>query len=86
VKHKVLMAAAIAGLALGAVAAHEGEDHSKDKGKCFGINSCTGKGQCATKEHTCAGMNTCKGKGWIKLTKAECEKKGGKFDASKPDM
>ncbi len=85
-KHRILAAAAVAGLALGSVSAHEGEDHSKDKGKCFGINSCKGRGQCATKEHTCAGQNSCKGKGWIKLTKEACEKKGGTFDSSPIQM
>ena len=54
-------------------------------GQCHGVNSCKGKGACggtdkATgKEHACAGKNSCKGKGWLKVTKAECMAKKGKF-------
>lgn len=46
--------------------------------KCSGINSCKGKGACASATHSCAGHNSCKGKGWIKASKADCEAKGGK--------
>ena len=46
--------------------------------KCSGINSCKGKGACASATNSCAGQNSCKGKGWIKATKADCDAKGGK--------
>ncbi len=50
-------------------------------GECHGINSCKGTGDCGGKGYSCAGKNACKGQGWLKLKKAECEKKGGKFKA-----
>ena len=37
--------------------------------KCFGINTCAGKG----------GNNSCAGKGTISTTKANCQAKGGKI-------
>lgn len=46
--------------------------------KCSGINSCKGKGACASATHGCAGQNSCKGKGWVKASKADCDTKGGK--------
>ena len=45
--------------------------------KCSGINSCKGKGACASATHACAGQNSCKGKGWVKASKADCDAKGG---------
>lgn len=47
--------------------------------KCSGINSCKGKSACATATTSCAGQNSCKGKGWIKVSKDECDAKGGKI-------
>lgn len=77
-KTKILMAAALSGMALaGAVSAHT---LMEERGKCYGVNACKGKGECGTKENACAGQNSCKGKSWISLTKKECEAKGGKFE------
>lgn len=46
--------------------------------KCFGVNSCRGKGQCGEKNrNACAGQNSCKGKGWIFMSADECKSKGG---------
>lgn len=45
--------------------------------KCTGVNSCKGKSACATASSSCAGQNSCKGKGWIKVSKADCDSKGG---------
>ncbi len=45
--------------------------------KCSGINSCKGKGACGAATHSCAGQNSCKGKGWVKVSKADCDAKGG---------
>ncbi len=47
--------------------------------KCSGINSCKGKSACATANNSCKGMNSCKGAGWVKVSKEECESKGGKI-------
>ena len=46
--------------------------------KCSGINSCKGKSACGTADSACSGQNSCKGKGWIKVSKEECDTKGGK--------
>lgn len=75
-----LIATAVAGLfvAHGAVAdQHEGESKGAEV-KCQGVNSCKGTSACGVPGgHDCHGQNECKGKGWIKMSKEECEKKGG---------
>jgi uncharacterized membrane protein len=51
---------------------------SADTVKCLGIHECKGQSQCAVEGgHACAGQNDCKGKGWIKVSKSECDAKGG---------
>ncbi len=46
--------------------------------KCLGIHDCKGQSACGVEGgHSCAGLNDCKGKGWIKVSKAECDEKGG---------
>lgn len=80
-KRNTILAAALAGLALGAAGA---ADKKSDPGQCYGVNGCKGKGECATKTHACAGLNACKGKGWVKTTAATCKKKKGKFIAGLP--
>ena len=77
-KTNLLMGAALTGLALAGVAAHEGEKHAKE-GECHGINGCKGQGECSGKGHSCAGQNACKGQGWKKMTEADCTKARGKF-------
>ncbi len=52
-------------------------------GKCMGANSCKGQSACATASNACQGMNSCKGQGFLKMTKTECDKVGGKFEAIK---
>ncbi len=46
--------------------------------KCYGVNSCQGKGQCGNKTHSCSGQNGCKGKGWLYLSPDTCKAKNGK--------
>ena len=57
------------------------------KVKCTGINSCEGHGECGAADgsHDCAGKNSCKGKGWVKVSKEECEEKGGEVMGEKKD-
>ena len=51
---------------------------ASDEVKCMGIHECKGKSQCGVEGgHSCAGQNECKGKGWVKVSKAECNAKGG---------
>jgi len=49
------------------------------QGECHGVNSCKGTGECGGAGHSCAGKNSCKGKGWVKLSKMDCDTKGGTF-------
>ncbi|HYC24020.1 MAG TPA: hypothetical protein VEI94_15015 [Candidatus Bathyarchaeia archaeon] len=75
----LLIAAAAATLIVsGAAKARAAEQSGSDMVKCAGINECKGHGACAGGGHGCAGKNGCKGQGWVKSTKADCEKKGGK--------
>lgn len=48
-------------------------------GECHGINGCKGMSDCGGKAHACAGHNACKGKGWKKMSKKNCEDRGGEF-------
>ena len=43
------------------------------KVKCEGVNSCKGKGSCATAHNECAGKNGCAGQGVVEMTAAECD-------------
>lgn len=47
------------------------------KVKCFGLNSCKGKGSCKTAMNECKGKNACQGKGFKELTSADCTTQGG---------
>ncbi len=51
---------------------------TEDTVKCLGIHDCKGQSACNVEGgHACAGLNDCKGKGWIKVSKTECDEKGG---------
>ncbi len=81
-KTGTLIAGAVAGLfAMGAFAADKApaknEKAAAGDVKCTGVNECKGKGGCATASNSCAGQNGCKGKGVMKMTAADCKKKGG---------
>lgn len=77
-----LAAAAATLLITGAVSApsHAASDA---KGHCMGVNSCKGTSACGTSANACAGKNECKGKGFLEMTKADCDKAGGKFEEAK---
>ncbi len=76
-------ALAVTAAALFSVAPMNASAGGHKGGKCFGINSCKGQAACATATNACAGQNACKGQGWVKATKAECNEKGGKYEAMK---
>ena len=78
----LILAAAMAGLALGVTGCASNSQSADGRGECSGINSCKGKGDCSGQGHGCAGQNTCKGKGWKKTTIEECSKKKGQFKAT----
>lgn len=78
-KKKLLVAAALAGILVGASSCANKSVSPETVGECHGINSCKGTGACGGDGHVCAGQNACKGKGWLKLTKGKCDAKGGTF-------
>lgn len=83
---KVLLAAALAGLALGASAAnsvsHAEKEVQNSEGQCHGVNSCKGTSGCHSEKNSCAGQNSCKGKGWLMMSEKACKEKKGTFKKS----
>ena len=79
------IAMTVVGLLLaGAPQLGHADDKTKEaKVKCAGINSCKGKGGCASASNSCSGQNGCKGKGWIETTAKECKDKKGTVVADK---
>lgn len=90
-RHKNLVRAALAGLILTGSAALVDLAHAEDApaaaapatGECHGVNECKGTGACGGEGHSCSGKNECKGKGWLKMSKEDCEAKGGTFKEGK---
>ena len=80
---KMVIGAALAGLLFSGSAVYADSTGDKTTGECHGVNSCKGKGECGGEGHECAGKNSCKGHGWVKMSKADCAKKKGKYVASK---
>ena len=83
---KTLMTAALGGLILATTISTASAEEAGDAatagskmGECHGVNACKGQSACNTDTNSCAGMNSCKGKGWLRLSKADCDAKGGKF-------
>lgn len=88
-----LMATAVAGLFIAGFACKKEGDATNtgtaatsgggdaEMVKCMGVNECKGQGACSAADgsHSCAGKNECKGKGWIKMSKSDCETKGGEM-------
>jgi hypothetical protein len=73
----VTIAAAAAALLLGGATLAPTQVQAEEKVKCFGLNSCKGKGSCKTASNECKGKNGCQGKGFKELTAAECTDQGG---------
>jgi hypothetical protein len=80
----------VSGLAIAAVAASlfvlaplaTAADAGAATGKCMGGNACKGQSSCKSADHACKGQNSCKGKGFTVVSKADCDKAGGKFEAA----
>lgn len=89
-RSQLLLSAAVAGM-IGAGAIVLATDSSlaaskskETQVKCYGLNSCKGKGSCAIAGlNTCKGHNSCKGKGFSMMTKAQCMAKKGKLEPPK---
>lgn len=85
---KLLVAAALAGLTLGANAAEtakkteaKAQETKEVQGQCFDVNTCKGTSSCHSEANSCAGTNSCKGKGWLTMSEKDCKAKKGKFKA-----
>ncbi len=82
-KTTILTAAALTGLMMaGCSSVTKSTSDSSSavtQGECHGVNSCKGTGDCGGAGYSCAGKNSCKGKGWVKLSKTDCDAKGGTF-------
>jgi uncharacterized membrane protein len=54
--------------------------HPMEKGvKCFGVNSCKGKGACRTAANSCKGKNSCSHKGFVFMkSEKQCQEHGGR--------
>ena len=78
-KQRALLAASVAGIlaaltsgAVGVQGAGAHEDANADTAPCYGINKCSGTGDCGGKGHSCHGKNACKGQGYLELDKEDC--------------
>ena len=67
------LAAAVAGMTLGALACESSTKPTGDtsvsqgvKHGCKGQNACKGQGGCKSDSHSCKGQNACKGQGGCK--------------------
>jgi hypothetical protein len=86
----IMNATKVSGIAIAAVAASlfvlapiaTAADAGAATGKCVGGNACKGKSECKSASNSCKGQNSCKGKGFATMTKADCDKAGGKFEAA----
>ncbi|HEY3699589.1 MAG TPA: hypothetical protein VGK97_09675 [Spongiibacteraceae bacterium] len=74
----IMLAAATATLFAGGLSVATNVHADEAKVHCGGITSCKGTSDCKTAENSCKGQNSCKGHGFKAVTKAECDKKGGK--------
>ncbi len=74
----MMLAAATATLFAGGVSVATSVHADEALVHCGGITSCKGTSDCATAENSCKGQNSCKGHGFKAVTKAECDKAGGK--------
>ncbi|NML60997.1 hypothetical protein HHL21_07865 [Massilia sp. RP-1-19] len=70
-------AALIALASMGASTTAFAADAPEKPTRCYGANSCKGKGLCATAKHDCKGLNECKGQGVLAKTPTECKAMGG---------
>ncbi len=74
-KHRHLIAAAVAGILLGVSGCNDSRDANAPgatpvpdtvKHDCLGHNDCKGQGGCKSDTTTCKGQNACKGQGGCK--------------------
>ncbi len=45
---------------------------------CYGVNKCKGNNDCKSADNACKGKSACKGHGFVSMSKAACDKVGGK--------
>lgn len=79
----VMYATAAAALFVGGIVSAGTAQAEEAKVQCGGVTGCKGQSDCMTATNACKGQNSCMGQGFKFMTKAECEKKGGKILDSK---
>jgi uncharacterized membrane protein len=79
-----VLATAAAALFTAGIAAATGAQAEEAKVRCDGVTGCKGESDCKTAGHSCKGHNGCMGEGFKYLSRAECEKKGGKIVEGAP--
>ena len=50
------------------------------KGRCFGVNSCKGQGECKSSVNDCKGKNAGKGQGWLGMLQQDCTNSKGRWE------
>lgn len=79
----IALATAAAALFTAGLGVAVGAQAEEAKVRCDGVTGCKGESDCKTASNACKGQNGCMGEGFKYLTRAECEKKGGKIAESK---
>ena len=75
----LVLAAAAAGL-LGTTGVQAAvEERDGQQGRCYGANSCKGRGECRSVSNECAGKNSCRAKGFRSMTRGQCDEFSGEF-------
>lgn len=68
---------ALSGTAIAAPAASHDAAAGDQVVHCYGVNTCKGTSDCATKANACKGQNECKGQGFKALSVTGCATAGG---------
>ncbi|MBL1278597.1 MAG: hypothetical protein COB30_021185 [Ectothiorhodospiraceae bacterium] len=74
----IALAVAAAGLFAIAPMATVMAGSGHDKVHCYGVNKCKGNNDCKSADNACKGQGSCKGQGFVGMSKAACDKVGGK--------
>lgn len=73
----IALAVAAAGLFACAPAARAPE-RAEAVVDCMGVNACRGQSDGKLPSHGCSFANACRGEGFLRMSRAECEQRGGK--------
>lgn len=74
-KQRALLAASVAGILTAAgtvMLSPTAQAQETQTVHCYGINKCSGTGDCGGKGHSCAGKNGCESQGYLDLSEKNC--------------